>query len=131
MENTNKEEASTTEVKKEESVETTVTTDESAKGLDPDAAIIALPTRDKGTLSDGREFEVKKGKGRHAMDADRIIMGPPYNGDMSRRVPAVMSLLTLIDGKKYPLEYYEDQLDLLDFYKIQEYFSEKNFSAPN
>ena len=64
-------------------------------------------------LSDGRIALVQKGKGRTAVTATRIC-----DGDQTLFFAALVSILTTIDGVKYPMEYYLDDMGLSDYLSL-------------
>lgn len=102
---------------------TTPPVEETTGSTAEEKAIIELPTQKEGVLTDGRTFEVKKGKGKHAMRATRIS-----GGNEEKYMPAIMSMLVLIDGKAIVIEDLEE-MDLEDYMTISGEFSSKNFSA--
>lgn len=77
------------------------------------------------TLSDGRAVEIRKGKGRDAMEAQKIS-----GKDMGMFFPALMSQLVTIDGKAQPAEYYLDELELQDYLTLMGELAGSNFTLP-
>lgn len=85
------------------------TKDKTAAGADNTPAVSATPAQNTnqdfatGTLSDGRKVVVRQGKGKHSNEATRLC-----GDDPSAYMMALLSILTEIDGQRYPLEYYEE-----------------------
>lgn len=81
----------------------------------------AKPATAEYQLSDGRTAVIRKGKGRDAMQAQRIA-----GGDSTKYIYALMAQLVDINGHAVVIEDLED-LDLDDFHQLQAKFSEVNF----
>lgn len=75
-------------------------------------------------LSDGRTAEVRAGKGRDAMKAQRVS-----GADMSKFFPALMAELVTIDGQALVMEDFEE-LPLQDFLTLQGELAGANFTLP-
>lgn len=78
----------------------------------------------KLVLSDGRVAEIRPGKGRDAMAAQKIS-----GAEMEKFFPALMCQLVTIDGAKMPMEDFGD-LPLQDFLAIQGEIAGANFTSP-
>jgi len=76
------------------------------------------------TLSDGRVAEIRKGKGRDAMKAQRVS-----GTDISKFFPALMAELVTIGGQPMVMEDFEE-LDLQDFLTLQGELAGANFTSP-
>lgn len=76
------------------------------------------------TLSDGRIAEVRAGKGRDAMNAQKVS-----GTDTSKFFAALMAQLVTIDGKSLVMEDFEE-LPLQDFLVLQGELAGANFTSP-
>jgi len=71
-----------------------------------------------GTLPSGKKILVKKGKGRHLRNAQRMMTGGSNNSDIAR---ALATYLCTIDGAYVNLEDF-DNMDLPDVIAIEAHF---------
>jgi hypothetical protein len=76
------------------------------------------------TLSDGKVAVIRKGKGKDAMNAQKVA-----GTDMSKFFPALMSQLVTVNGSKLVMEDYEE-MDLQDFLTLQGEIAGVNFTSP-
>jgi hypothetical protein len=76
------------------------------------------------TLSDGRIAEIRQGKGKDAMAAQKIA-----GTEVEQFFSALMAQLVTIDGKRMPMEDF-GELPLQDFLKIQGEIAGANFTSP-
>lgn len=75
-------------------------------------------------LSDGRTATIRAGKGRDAMNAQKVS-----GTDVSKFFPALMAQLVEIDGQKLVMEDFEE-LPLQDFLTLQGELAGANFTLP-
>lgn len=73
------------------------------------------------TLPSGAKAQIIEGKGKHARQATKLM-----SGDSSLYMPALMSQLVTIDGKKMVMEDF-DEIPLVDYNAIAVELSETTF----
>jgi len=71
-----------------------------------------------GTLPSGKKVLIKKGKGRHLRNAQRMMTEGSNNSDMSR---ALATYLCAVDGEYVNLEDFDD-MDISDAIAIEAHF---------
>lgn len=80
-----------------------------------------IPIDKEIELPSGKKASIKKGKGKHIINATKMA-----GGDPGKLIPCVMQVLVLIDGEKVTVEDLEE-LDLKDYMRLQTEFSDLNF----
>jgi hypothetical protein len=76
------------------------------------------------TLSDGRTAVIRPGKGRDAMNAQKVS-----GTSIEKFFPALMAQLVTIEGDKMVMEDFED-LPLQDYLTLQGEVAGTNFTSP-